>query len=172
MTMDQPALSQEDRDFLSAGIATTHHRLASMLGDLELNGKPQDSSFTYKSHYLAALIYINLSLREISPNAEMHHIMVSRLRAFLEEGGSDITVTWKSSLERLLWVAFIGGAAARKWPERIFFVQMLRQLKDLLLVSSLSQFQEMLQSFGCLRVFSKPHSRALWFEMEAMTRVE
>lgn len=167
-TMDQENLSQQDRAFLSAGIATTQHRLANLLGDLELNKTCETSSFTRKSSYLAALIYINLSLREILPKAELHSIMVSRLKAIMKEGGTNILSTWNSSPQRLLWVAFIGGSAALKRPDKVFFIDILRQLKRPLQISSLGQFQDPLKAFGWLRSFSEPHSVTLWLEMGSM----
>src|SRR5438034_9910532 len=101
---------------------------------------------------------MNLSLREIPLNAELHYIMVRRLKAIMEEGGNNILLTWDSSLARLLWVAFIGGAAALKRPGRAFFVDILQQLRDSLQISSLKQFQDMLKTFGWLKAFSEPHS--------------
>src|SRR5436190_10351461 len=165
-TMDQQDLSQEDRAFLSAGIATAQHDLANLLADLELDETTQVSSFTRKSSHLAVLIFINLSLRQIVPNAGIHYIMVGRLKAIMEEGGNNILSTWDSDLKRLLWVAFIGGAAAPKRPDKSFFVKILQQLRDSLLISSLRQFQDILKAFGWVKAFSAPHSIALWFAMD------
>ncbi len=170
--MDQEDLSPGDRAFLSAGIATTQYHLANLLGDLELDKTCQAFSFARKSSYLAALLYINLSLRQILPNAEIHYIMVSRLKAVMKQGGNNILSNWDSSLQRLVWVAFIGGAAALKRPDKAFFVQILRRLRDSLPISSLKQFQDMLKGFGWLKAFSEPQSITLWLEMGDMAFID
>jgi hypothetical protein len=165
-TMDQETLSREDRIFLASGIGTTQHNIASMLGAIELGKVDESSSGTHIAYYLAALLYMNLALREMLPNAEMHTVIMDRLRRVMTEDGEHLLLTWDSSAERLLWVAFMGAAAAHGRTARPFFLNVLQRLRKLLQIEHLEQFQDILRTFGWRKGFSEPHAALIWTEME------
>jgi hypothetical protein len=109
---------------------------------------------------------MNLALRDIVAAAEMHHIMVKRLKRILEHGGNEVILTWGDNLEALLWTAFVGGAAATYWPERKFFVDIISQVRNCFLISSLEQFRDTLKRFAWLDKFCLSHSRDLLNDTE------
>lgn len=160
-------LKEDDKEFFSKGLAAGQHRINSVLADLGNHTILSNLSIIRFSTHQAASIYINLALRDIVSAAEMHHIMVKRLKAILEHGGNEIILTWADNLGVLLWTAFIGVATAMNWPERKFFVNILSQLRDCLLLSSLEQFMDTLKRFAWLDEFCMAHSRTLWNELEA-----
>jgi hypothetical protein len=165
-TMERGKLSKDDAVFLATGISRTHYHIVSTLGDLEDMNTGPPSRFELRAQHLAALLYIDLALREILPTATMHYVMVKRLKIILEEGANNILMRWDDSLEQLLWIAFIGAAAADVWPEKAFFIRVLAQAKDAMMISSFNQFQNILKGFGWLRSFNEAHSLASWTEID------
>jgi hypothetical protein len=159
-------LKEDDKAFFSNELAASQSRINRALVDLRNHTTLSSLSIVRFSIHQAASIYINLALRDIVAAAEMHHIMVKRLKHILEHGGNEIILTWSDNLEALLWTAFIGGAAATYWPERKFFVNIILQVRNCFLILSLEQFRDTLKHFAWLDKFCLSHSRALWNNKE------
>jgi hypothetical protein len=135
-----------------------------------------------KAYYLAISIYMNVGLREIIDMAEMHYLIAARLRSALVESAlqntleissligatNSIISTWTHDLPRLLWISSIGGSVTSGRPERLFFVSILLRVRDLMKLSSLEGFRDVLRWFGWLGRFHEPHSKGLWDEMEEL----
>lgn len=160
-------LNEYDKNPFSNEITAGQSRINRVLVDLGSHNPLFGLSIMRFSIHEAASLYTNLALRDIVAMAEMHHIMAKRLKAILEYGGSDIILTWGDNLEELIWTAFVGAAAATYWPERKFFVNILSQVRDSLLLSTSEQFRDNLKRFAWLDKFCMAHSRALWDEAGA-----
>jgi hypothetical protein len=167
--MEKTKLDPDDREFFALVIGTSQYRIVTILGDLEDPTTFSTSSFVHRSNHIAALLYLHSALREIVQGSTMQHHIVKRLKAALDEAGEDIILKWDDKLERLLWIAFNGGAAVEKIPERAFFVNILVQVTNLMMLSSLESFRSVIKRFGWVESFSAPHSFALWKEIQSLS---
>lgn len=140
---------------------------------------------------LASSLFIDLALRQLVPQAEMHTIVASRLKDVLcllspdkNPSPRSIVIHWKDTMERLLWISFVGGAASShsaSHPYKInahgeatsgrvelrqFFVALLVEIRDALLLTNLDQMRIVLKMFGWVEAWAGEHSGSLWGEME------
>lgn len=169
---ERQSLQPDDKEFFSLSVTASQYRIVNTLGELEEPTMLASTSFVHRSNHLAALIYTNTALRDIVLSADMHHTMVKRLKAILEEGetgNNDITISWDDQPERLVWIAFVGGSVSENRPERLFFVNLLLQVTSLLMISSLEQFKNIIRGFGWREKFSVAHCLALWTEIQALS---
>lgn len=138
-------MKEDDKVIFSNELAASQSRINHALMDLGNHTTLSSLSIVRFSIHQDASIYINLALRDIVTAAEMHHIIVKRLKHVLEHGDNEIILTWSDNLEVLLWTTFIGDAAATYWPEKKFFVNIISQVRNCFLILSLEQFRDTLK---------------------------
>ncbi|KAF2420282.1 hypothetical protein EJ08DRAFT_28454 [Tothia fuscella] len=163
------AATQLERKQISMAVYTTEYAL------LLLRSSEEDTAITELVHnvfnlsnvlLLAAHLYLHLAIRELPGTAKMHLNMLNQLYRAIPDNLSVAVLLWdNSSLEVVIWVLFIGAAAADGHACRKFFVQKLREVIVVLEVLNRVEFEETLRGVLWLNRFCKTHCFQVWAEM-------
>jgi len=116
----------------------------------------------------AAHLYLYLVIREIPPRSQLLYRLVERLQDALE---IQLGGWWNSTPYRktwLLWILFIGGAAAAGRHERWWFVRELALVCHDLDIWSFGSIQDTLKKVLWQDAWCAVHCASLWEEMEIL----
>lgn len=155
-----------DRATISNGVYSVEYRLLSLRSD------PYDDVSTHagmdlsKALVLAHHIFLHLAVRELPRTAKMHVNMLKELEAVLLLDPRSLTLSDPQvATQFLLWVLFIGAAAALGRDSRAFFVYTLQQACIRLQILSRQEFEEVLRKVVWLDKFGSFHCPGIWSEM-------
>lgn len=116
----------------------------------------------------AAHVFLYIVIRELPSTSQLMFRLVKRLKEALE---SQPRGWWVSSTDRrnwLLWMLFMGGAAASEQTERQWFVKEMVSISKMLGLRSRQSLKSCLQRILWQESFGTDHCTDLWEEMEAV----
>jgi hypothetical protein len=165
-----------DRKSISNAVYSVEHRLSSLRassfaneGELRYSSSTIDLSQTL---LLAAHLYIHLAIRELPGTAKMHLRMLQDLRASIPFDLSSLLFQASEAyLDILLWILFLGAAAAIEESTKHFFVQNLQHVCAVLAVDSKTDFENAIRGVLWLDGFCLNHCAAIWAEVGAISRI-
>jgi hypothetical protein len=113
-SMDTPNLLLSSKKILSEALYTAEHRLLSLEQNSFSSSKPRNQiSSLAHAFAVAALLYLQIVIREIPVTSKVHHRLVSKLHVFREEYNVEWVDYNGSAYENvLLWVMFVGTMAS------------------------------------------------------------
>jgi len=162
--------TNKDRLALSNAIYTLEHRLLSVRSDLEnIQEFPASDFDLSKSLLLAAHLYLHLGVRELPKNAKMHLTLLNRLNtSLLEAPLHAMSLDSNVSLPILLWILFIGVAAAGDQDSRVILVNRLQLVVFDLQITSQDEFETKLHSVLWSKRFYDVYGPGIWREIVFM----
>lgn len=116
------AFSEHDMLVYDRKRASVQHQLA----DLPIPPLAVESYHITESCRIAAVIYSNLALWGFRPPMNLYGDLARMLQAALQ--ATDRADHWGTWWDILLWTLFIGGYAALKREERMWFSRMIREV--------------------------------------------
>jgi hypothetical protein len=155
------------RQQLSRAVYTAEHALLHLRSSSEPVTRTGDSDVDLsEALLLAAHLYLHLAVRELPGTARMHLNMLGKLHAAVPESLANVVLLWDDlSLEVLLWVLFVGAAAARAHASRPVFVRRLREVSVAVGVASRADLEAALKGVLWLDRFCERHCEGIWAEM-------
>lgn len=158
-------LAVKDAILYSESVYVYERRLLHcLLASYQSNTRPL-ADFILRSYVWAAFIYTYSTLRRYQLSSMFYGIFVKRLRGVLNH--TEFLRQWSySNPAMLLWVLVVGAVAAKRRPQRTWFVSQLKPVCAVLNIASAEQMRWLLQQFiwaGCELGLGL---NALWAELE------
>lgn len=142
---------------------TVQHTLMSLPDGAELEDGEVSSRYLYDLIRYAAITYSAAVIFPLPPLTGIFRKLAVALQVILDE--SKIDPCWQLYPKTLLWILVLGGVAATRTPERIWYVRNLAAISSVLSFSHWEEVAEELENYLWLESVCDTAGRLLWMEV-------
>lgn len=166
MVSHQPGIMGPlQREAFEDTYAASKHALASFPSSYNTEIIQSPAYFHQHSWSVAAMIYVNCSLRTWDIASPPIKLMVSELIYYLRQ--SDLESMWSDSPEVMLWILFIGATASWEQRDRGWILVKLRHGIDVLHLRNHEELEKLLMSLLYPECMLRDSLREIWKEIHS-----